>query len=598
MEYSIFKEVNPEETIEKIKKILEEIEFPIEERIIEHSEKVENAPFSLRVYFTDLLNLGTNGKGTSLINAKASAYAEFIERLQNDFLFPFNTNAFVTIPDSEIVDISETDKKFFHDFFDYENSFSELNTLASNYYQNYLPENKSLLLPFYGFKEKNVVKLPIYICNLFQSSNGMAAGNTIEEALVQGLSEICERFSLKKIIEEKILMPTIPASFYNKYEKVVGMIRLLEEHGYNVLIKDASLGMGFPVVCVIIENTDYNYVTLSFGAHPSFPVAIERCLTEYAQGFDITSKNVPIAKDSFISKEILEHISDSQNMRYLEEKMFIRKVQIETCAYIKNQFFNSTSDYDFSENSWISNNKNCSNKTLLKFILNKIENYTSGIYIRDVSYLGFPSVYIIIPKMSYMRIYDFNRVEETLALLNWCLKNEQNDETSIKGLFNALNIRKETKFFLNERFSEYPNEYIKLLCALYLKDYENVKLLSETIIDNSKDTYFFRKEFISKIMVINEYSVLKLSGYDDKRILSEIKDKFSEEDVKKFMLFFKYLSADIIKKLIKMYNYIQNDKMQYNLHKEQIDKIISNLSAKYKEGVKNQLKLKDIFEVE
>ncbi len=596
MEYSIFKEVKPEITIEKIKNILEEIEFPFEESIVEHSENVENAPFSLRVFFRNYYGLGTNGKGTSLINAKASAYAELIERIQNDMILPFNTNAFVSIPDSEIVNISDTDKKFFSDFFGYENSFSDLNTLASNYYQNYLSENEIFLLPFYGLKEKNVVKLPVYICNLFHSSNGMAAGNTIEEALVQGLSEICERFSSRKVMEEKILMPEIPASFYNKYEKIAGMIQILEKKGYKVLIKDASLGIGLPVVCVVVEETDCDLVTLSFGAHPSLPVAIERCLTEYAQGWDMTAKNMPVR--SFISKKMLEHLYSSKNMRFLEEKMYVRKISIENCDYIKNQFFNSTSDYDFSENSWISNNKNWNNKTLLKFILNKIENYTSEIYVRDVSYLGFSSVYISIPKMSYMRIYDFYRVQETLALLNWCLKNEQDDVASIKGLFNALVIREETKFFLNATFSEYPNEYIKLLCALYLKDYENVKLFSDIIIENSKDIHFFKKEFLSKIVVMKEYSVLKLSGYDDKRILSEIKDKFSEEEVKKFMLFLKYLSADRIRKLINIYNDMQNHKLQYNLHKEQIDKIISNLSVKYKEGVKNQLKLKDIFEIE
>lgn len=45
--------------------------------------------------------------------------------------------------------------------------------------------------------------------NLFLS-NGMSAGNTLNEAQVQCLSEIFERAVKKQIIEEEIALPDVP----------------------------------------------------------------------------------------------------------------------------------------------------------------------------------------------------------------------------------------------------------------------------------------------------------------------------------------------------------------------------------------------------
>jgi YcaO-like protein with predicted kinase domain len=51
-----------------------------------------------------------------------------------------------------------------------------------------------------------------------------------------------------------------------------------------VLVKDASLGGEFPVMCVTLMNPRTGGVFASFGAHPSLEVALERSLTELLQG--------------------------------------------------------------------------------------------------------------------------------------------------------------------------------------------------------------------------------------------------------------------------------------------------------------------------
>jgi ribosomal protein S12 methylthiotransferase accessory factor len=54
--------------------------------------------------------------------------------------------------------------------------------------------------------------------------------------------------------------------------------------GFPVLVKDASLGGEFPVMCVTLMNPRTGGVFASFGAHPSLEVALERSLTELLQG--------------------------------------------------------------------------------------------------------------------------------------------------------------------------------------------------------------------------------------------------------------------------------------------------------------------------
>ena len=63
-----------------------------------------------------------------------------------------------------------------------------------------------------------------------------------------------------------------------RYPRIVEGIKGLEAQGFPVLVKDASLGGQFPVMCVTLMNPRTGGVFASFGAHPSFEVALERSL--------------------------------------------------------------------------------------------------------------------------------------------------------------------------------------------------------------------------------------------------------------------------------------------------------------------------------
>lgn len=135
-------------------------------------------------------------------------------------------------------------------------------------------------LPFVRQSDGETVYFPSNLIENLYLSNGMSAGNTLAEAQVQCLSEIFERAVKREILEGELALPDVPEQVLAKYPKIVEGIKGLEEQGFPVLVKDASLGGQFPVMCVTLMNPRTGGVFASFGAHPNFEVALERSLTE------------------------------------------------------------------------------------------------------------------------------------------------------------------------------------------------------------------------------------------------------------------------------------------------------------------------------
>src|SRR5690606_36199666 len=131
-------------------------------------------------------------------------------------------------------------------------------------------------IPYVRQSDDQVVYFPTNLIENLYLSNGMAAGNTLAEAQVQCLSEIFERAVKKEIIEGELALPDVPLEVLEKYPGILAGILALEEQGFPVLVKDASLGGQFPVMCVTLMNPRTGGVFASFGAHPNFEVALER----------------------------------------------------------------------------------------------------------------------------------------------------------------------------------------------------------------------------------------------------------------------------------------------------------------------------------
>ncbi|MCU5775022.1 30S ribosomal protein S12 methylthiotransferase accessory factor YcaO [Erwiniaceae bacterium BAC15a-03b] len=259
----------------------------------------------------------TNGKGASKKAALASALGEYFERLSTNYFFAdfwlgdtigngdfvhYPNEKWFPLPADESLPEGILDARL-RKFYDPENELgaSELIDLQSGN-----AERGICALPFTRQSDNQTVYIPMNIIGNLYVSNGMSAGNTANEARVQGLSEVFERYIKNRIIAESISLPEIPQEVLNRYPGVVEAIARLEAEGFPILSYDASLGGKYPVICVVLFNPANGTCFASFGAHPDFGVALERTVTELLQGRGLKDLDV-FTPPTFDDEEVAEH---------------------------------------------------------------------------------------------------------------------------------------------------------------------------------------------------------------------------------------------------------------------------------------------------
>ncbi|WP_019881431.1 MULTISPECIES: OsmC domain/YcaO domain-containing protein [unclassified Methylophilus] len=288
----------------------------------------------------------TNGKGSTKESALASALGEYIERLSNNHFYAGSywgeeiANApFVHYPNERWFKPGRKDalpKEILDDYcLEIYNPDGELrgshliDTNSGN------AERGICSLPFVRQSDGETVYFPTNLVENLFVSNGMSAGNTLVEAQVQCLSEIFERAVKREIIEGEIALPDVPQDVLAKYPGVVAGIQGLEEQGFPVLVKDASLGGEYPVMCVTLMNPRTGGVFASFGAHPKLEVALERSLTELLQGRSFEGLN-DLPQPTFASEAVTEPNNFVEHF-------------IDSSGVVSWRFFSAKADYEFVE---------------------------------------------------------------------------------------------------------------------------------------------------------------------------------------------------------------------------------------------------------
>ena len=190
-------------------------------------------------------------------------------------------------------------------------------------------------LPYVRQSDNKVVYFPSNLVENLFVSNGMSAGNTLAEAQVQCLSEIFERAVKREILEGEICLPNVPAEVLAKFPKILAGIKGLEAQGFPVLVKDASLGGTYPVMCVTLMNPRTGGVFASFGAHPRLEVALERSLTELLQGRSFEGLN-DLPAPTFESNAVTEPYNFVEHF-------------IDSSGIVSWRFFSAKPDYEFVE---------------------------------------------------------------------------------------------------------------------------------------------------------------------------------------------------------------------------------------------------------
>jgi ribosomal protein S12 methylthiotransferase accessory factor len=333
----------------------------------------------------------TNGKGASHKACLASALGEYFERLSCNYFFAdfylgeqFATDHFVHYPDERWfpIDGDSMPAGLLDDalwnYYDPEQQLKPEQLFDTNSGSG---ERGICAVPYQRQRDGQTVWFPVNIIGNIYVSNGMSAGNTADEARVQGLSEVFERYVKNRIIAEGICLPEVPREVIERFPAIATSIDELQQHGYHLRVADASLGGMFPVMSVTLINPKNGSVFASFGAHPCFEVALERTVTELLQGRGLDQL------DGFQQPSFdLEEVADHHNL----ESHFI-----DSSGLIAYDFFKGTPDYDFVD--W---DHDADTHEEFEYLCRVIHDLDFDIYISDYEHLDVYACRIIVPGMS------------------------------------------------------------------------------------------------------------------------------------------------------------------------------------------------------
>ncbi|HEF4761914.1 TPA: OsmC domain/YcaO domain-containing protein [Pseudomonas putida] len=493
--YIVGKDLPLEQTIANMSGILSDLGMKIE--IASWRNIVPNV-WSLHIRDAHSPMCFTNGKGATKESALASALGEFIERLNCNFFYNDQfwgediANApFVHYPDErwfqpgrkdelppEILDayclkIYNRDGELRGSHLFDTNSGNEARGICS--------------LPYVRQSDGEVVYFPSNLIENLYLSNGMSAGNTLAEAQVQCLSEIFERAVKREIIEGEFALPDVPQEVLAKYPGILAGIEALEAQGFPVLVKDASLGGEFPVMCVTLMNPRTGGVFASFGAHPSFEVALERSLTELLQGRSFEGLN-DLPPPTFEGQAVIEPNNFVEHF-------------IDSSGVVSWRFFSSKSDYEFVEWDFSGQGEN-SNAEEAATLFGILEGMGKEVYMAVYEHIGATACRILVP--DYSEIYpvedliwdntnkalffredilNLHRLDEAElnALVERLVESELDDYTDITTLIGI-------EFDDNTAWGQLTILELKLLIWLALQQYEEAKEAVEMFLQYNDNT--------------------------------------------------------------------------------------------------------------
>jgi len=334
------KAISPKETVAKFKEKLKSLNLDI----LKEVKRIDNGRLDIPVYFSvcgeDARAMtGTKkqmGKGATAIQAQASACMELGERFS---FFTFKNN-----PDNFLVgDYQEMreqgypvlDSKYLlqsvHDEI-HDKSFVEdvLQGIPMQWtWATKLEDNSHVLMPFSWF----------FAINEF---NGPSAGNSYEEAAMQGICEIVERHVCALVSHDKIKTPLID------HESVTDpiakqLLGIFKENNIDLYLNDFTLDTGICTVAALAidRNTfpEKSEIVYTAGTTPDPEKALIRAVTEVAQlagDFNSGSNYIASGLPKPLSMAEVEHVSESGMSIKIEDIQNLGdaniRVEVENCV--------------------------------------------------------------------------------------------------------------------------------------------------------------------------------------------------------------------------------------------------------------------------
>ncbi len=306
----------PSNTIDRISRGMEALGLDVQYTPFNVSDNIHWGEI-----WIDSIRIVCNGKGITPELAKASAFAELAERFSAGLFYPvfeervrFNIPALYNRATSRFlngewmkgyVNAHQDDLKEAHlkieDLLANERHLTaeDINQIKNSPMARHWVDGFSII------READV-KVPINFITYINASNGIAAGNTIAEAMIQASCEIFERHAQIHIIKPEKIVPTIDINSINN-PLISDMVAFYRKKNVDVMIKDLSLGGLVPCIGVLFTNHNLpigrlEHQILIPGAAFNLDEGLTRCFTESMQGRETLTVPRPQLDKPLVSK--------------------------------------------------------------------------------------------------------------------------------------------------------------------------------------------------------------------------------------------------------------------------------------------------------
>lgn len=251
----------------------------------------------------DAIKLQCQGKGLTPQLARASAHAELAERFSGGLFFQdfeeqvrFNMPALYSRQVNRFLNYEWLDGYVNSHQDNLTDDYLSIETLLRN--QPHLSQadmekikNSQMASHWvdgYSVMQDKTVKVPVNFIAYINASNGMAAGNTLEEALIQAACEVFERHTQVQVIKPEKSVPSIDKNSLEN-SRLKSMIDFYENENVEIVLKDFSMEGLFPSIGVLFINHNLRpgrleHKILVPGVSFNMDEALSRCLTEIMQG--------------------------------------------------------------------------------------------------------------------------------------------------------------------------------------------------------------------------------------------------------------------------------------------------------------------------
>lgn len=290
-----YKERIPKETIQIIKNFFNKNKYTIKQVTLDQSES-GTWYCHIDLYKGNIYILDSNGKGVTKEYALASGYAELYERFCNKTNFianPLWIRAFMNNNKKNNGYYFSKDERIltYEEILNQPRIYNYFNTLAAHNEElvretvNFITDDIYIGVPMYNINNSDIIYMDPRLLRRVSRTNGMSAGNTLDEALIQGCSELLERLVANAVMYniDDIIYHAIKLENIENYT-LQTIIETIQELGYELYIFDLSYNYQMPVLMSLIIDKKLGLLRVNFGSFPIFDIAAERILTELYQG--------------------------------------------------------------------------------------------------------------------------------------------------------------------------------------------------------------------------------------------------------------------------------------------------------------------------